>query len=82
MQRVIAVLWYSNYPISFIQNCERALTKQPAENNFNGSLVLPYVPVRFQENRSHFETTKSQSSLQTTTNHQQPFSATQRDRQF
>ena len=29
--------------MSFIQNCERALTKQPAENNFKGSVVLPYV---------------------------------------
>ena len=28
---------------------------------------------RFRQNGSHFETTKGQSSLQTTTNHQQPF---------
>ena len=33
---------------------------------------------RFRENGSHFETTKGQSSLHTTTNHQQPFSAGQR----
>ena len=26
-----------------IQNCERALTKQPAENNFSGFVVLPYL---------------------------------------
>ena len=32
---------------------------------------------RFLENRSHFETTKGQSSFQTTTKHQQPFSASQ-----
>ena len=42
-QRVKAVLQDNNYPMSFIQNCERALTKQPAENNFNGFVVLPYV---------------------------------------
>jgi len=29
--------------MSFIRNCERALTKQPAENNFNGFVVLLYV---------------------------------------
>ena len=31
--------------MSFIRNCERALTKQPAENNFNGPgfVVLPYL---------------------------------------
>ena len=29
--------------MSFIGNCERALTKQPAENNFIGFVVLPYV---------------------------------------
>ena len=37
---------------------------------------------RFQENGSHFKITKGQSSLQTTTNHQQPFSAPQRARRF
>jgi len=42
-QRVKAVLQDNIYPMSFIQNCERALTKQPAENNFNGFVVLPYV---------------------------------------
>ena len=31
------------HPISFIRNCERALTEQPAENNFNGFVVLWYV---------------------------------------
>ena len=37
----------------------------------------------FRETWSHFETTKGQSSLQTTTNHQQPFSAPHsRARQF
>ena len=43
MQRVKAVLRDNNYPLSFIHNCERALTTQPAENNFNGFVVLPYV---------------------------------------
>ena len=38
-----AVLRDNNYLLSFIQDCERALTKQPTENNFNGFVVLPYV---------------------------------------
>ena len=42
MQRVKGVL-RDNYPKSFIRNYERALTKQPAENSFNGFVVLPYV---------------------------------------
>ena len=44
-QRIKAVVRDNNNPMSFIQNCERALTKQPAENNFNGFVVvlLPYV---------------------------------------
>ena len=42
-QRVKAVLRDINYPMSFIRDCERTLTKQPAENNFNGFVVLPYV---------------------------------------
>jgi len=29
--------------MSFTGNCERALTKQPAEDYFNGFVVLPYV---------------------------------------
>ena len=42
-QRVKAVLRDNNHPTSFIQNCERSLTKQHAENKFNGFVVLPYV---------------------------------------
>ena len=42
-QCVKAVLRDNNDPMSFIHNCERALTTQPAENNFNGFVVLPYV---------------------------------------
>ena len=42
-QRIKAVLRDNNYPMPFIGNCERALTKQPAENSFNGFVVLPYV---------------------------------------
>ena len=42
-QRVNAVLRDNNYPMFFIPNCERALTKIPAENNFHGFVVLPYV---------------------------------------
>ena len=41
--RVKAVLRDNNYPLSSIHNCERALTTQPAESNFNGFVVLPYV---------------------------------------
>ena len=37
-----AVLQDNNYPMSFIQNCKRVLTKQPADN-FHGFVVLPYV---------------------------------------
>ena len=29
--------------MSFLQNCEQALTKEPAENNFCGFVVLPYI---------------------------------------
>ena len=43
MQQVKAVLRDNNYPMSFIQTCKKALTKQPDENNFNGFAVLPYV---------------------------------------
>ena len=42
-QRVKAVLRDNNYPMPFIRNCERALTKQPTENNFNDFVVMPYV---------------------------------------
>ena len=35
--------------MSFIQNCQRALTKQPADNNFNGFVVLPYVQGVFEK---------------------------------
>ena len=41
MHRVKAVLRDNNYPLSFLHNCERVLTTQPA--NFNGFVVLPYV---------------------------------------
>ncbi|KAL9982453.1 hypothetical protein ACROYT_G004496 [Oculina patagonica] len=42
-QRVKAVLRENNYPLTFINNCERALTRKPADINFNGFVVLPYV---------------------------------------
>ena len=42
-QRFKAVLRDNNYPMSFIRNCKRALTEQPAENSFNGFVVLLYV---------------------------------------
>ena len=64
--------------MSFIQNCERALTKQLAKNNFNGFVVLPYDRA-FPRKKVAFQNNKS---LQTTANHQQPFSAPQRARRF
>ena len=42
-QRVKAVLRENNYPLTFINNCERALTRKPADINFNGFVVLPYA---------------------------------------
>ena len=38
MHQIKAVLQDNNY-----HNCERALTTQPTENDFNGFVVLPYV---------------------------------------
>ena len=83
-QRVKAVLRDNNYPMPFIRNCERALTKQTTENNFNSTSICSAAvrTGRFRENRPHFETAKGRSSLQTTTKHQQPFSAPQRARRF
>ena len=79
-QRVKAVLRDNNYPMSFIRNCERVLTKQLQWARLCSAAVCTG---HFRENRSYFETTKGQSSLQTTTNHQQPFSAPpQRARRF
>jgi len=37
------VLGHKVWTQCFIQNCERALTTQSAEDNFNGFVVLPYV---------------------------------------
>ena len=37
------VLGDNNHSMSFIQKCERALTTKPAENNFNGFVLLLYV---------------------------------------
>ena len=42
-QLVRAVLRDNNYPMFFIQNCKRALTKQLAEKNFSGFVVLPNI---------------------------------------
>ena len=42
-QLVRAVLRDNNYPMFFIQNCESALTKQLAEKNFSGFVVLPNI---------------------------------------
>ena len=81
-QRVKAVLRDNNYPMCFIRNCERALTQQPAEDNFNGFVVLPYVQGVSEKIGRILKQQKGQSSLQTTTNHQQPFSVPQRARRF
>ena len=43
MQRVKAALQGNNYPMSFIQNWERALTKQSADNKVSGFVVVPFV---------------------------------------
>ena len=80
-QRVKAVLPDNNYPMSFIQNCERALTTKPAENNFNGFLVLPYVQ-GVSEKIGRTLNQQKVEVLQTTTNHQQPFSTPERARRF
>ena len=53
--------------MSFIPNCETALTKQPAENNFNGFVVLPYVQGVSEKISRILK--QGQNSLQTTTNH-------------
>ena len=38
-----SVLRENNYPSSFINNCERSLSKPPADLPTNGFVVLPYV---------------------------------------
>jgi len=35
--------YYNNYPLTFINNCEWALTRKPADINFNGFVLFPYV---------------------------------------
>ena len=42
-EQITFLLRDNNYPMSFLQNCEQALTKEPAENNFSGFVVLPYI---------------------------------------
>ena len=37
------VLRENSYPLNFINNCKRALTRKPADINFNGFVVLSYV---------------------------------------
>ena len=53
-QRVKAVLRDKNYPMSFIRNCERALTKQLQWARLCSAAVCTG---RFRGNRSYFETT-------------------------
>ena len=84
-QRVKAVLRENNYPLTFINNCERALTRKPADINFNGFVVLPYVQgVSERIGRVlKVETTKGWSVVQTSSSHQrhqQPVSTSQRAR--
>ena len=43
MQWVKVELCENNYTVTFINNCERALTRKPANINFNWFVVLPYV---------------------------------------
>ena len=42
-RRVKAVLCDNNYPTSFINSCERSLSKPCADQPSNGFVVLPYV---------------------------------------
>ena len=42
-KRVDTVLGESKYPSSFINNCERSLSKPPADLPTNGCVALPYV---------------------------------------
>ncbi|KAL9963172.1 hypothetical protein ACROYT_G032347 [Oculina patagonica] len=42
-KRVKTVLRENNYPSSFINKCERSLSKPPADLPTNGFVVLPYV---------------------------------------
>ena len=42
-KRVKAVLRDNNYPCSFINSCERSLSKLPTDLPSNGFVVLPYV---------------------------------------
>ncbi|KAL9969335.1 hypothetical protein ACROYT_G021535 [Oculina patagonica] len=42
-KRVKSVLRENNYPPSFINKCERSLSKPPADLPTNGFVVLPYV---------------------------------------
>ena len=42
-KRVKSVLRENNYPSSFINKCERSLSKPPADLPTNGFVVLPYV---------------------------------------
>ena len=42
-RRVKAVLRDNNYPTSFINSCERSLSKPPADQPSSGFVVLPYV---------------------------------------
>ena len=47
-QRVKAVLRERSHPLSLMNNCESALTRNPADINFNGFVVLPHVQVVFE----------------------------------
>ena len=73
-QSVKAVLRDNNYPMSFIPKLREGVNQTTRREQLQWLCSATVSTGRFRENRSHFETTKGQRSLQSTTNHQQPFS--------
>ena len=74
-QRVKAVLRDNNCPMTFNRKLREGVNQTTRREQLQWLCSAAVCTGRFRENRSHFETTKGQRSLQTTTNHQQPFSA-------
>jgi len=81
-QPVKAVLRDNKYPMSFIRNSERALTKQPAEDNLNGFVVLPYVQGVSEKIGRILKQRKVKVAYKPQKNDQQPFFASQTARRF
>ena len=81
-QPVKAFLRDNDYPMSFIWNCERVLTKQPAEDNLNGFVVLPFVQGLSEKIGRILKQRKVKVAYKPQKNDQQPFSASQTARRF